>query len=334
MKILVITMSTPGLATNELTQYLQDKTDHDVRGIACPAKHERRFIPGWAHWQNMAQVSTQGRRFASGGAFDLAIGADPAMVLALHALRKDGAVKRVAYWRLDYYPRKYPYPFDCIYQWLERRALALADEIWSIADPSLPQIQASLSEHLFKVKHVPYLLHEEQVQVEDNSQRRNMALWMGPDLDGSRPLCIEAAKQAGVPLEIADYSIDQYRRTSEELDRLLRQAKVCVAPYKPVKNMKASKYYCDASRIRRALAYGVPVVTTAVAPTYKTVLDRNAGYISDWNAGGIQRGIESCLLCFDERSFRARQAADAYTFERWFPEHEILNNVEFTTLRH
>ncbi len=323
MRILICTWNIPGYAPNELFDYLRAE-DYHVQKISAPAKHERRFIPGVSHFQNMKQIVEEAY-----GYYDIAIAPDPAYVYALDHLKRKGQVGKVIYWRLDYFPKKYPEPFNQAYQFVERHALSSPDEIWSIADPEIPLISESLGEANFKTILVPYLLPK--VVKGNNDERKTAAMWMGPDLDESRPLCIQAAAQLAnaFPFEfdIADYSIDQYRVDDDKLAFMLGRAKVGLSPYQPEEfpGRTQSKYFCDASRVRRFLSFGVPVVTTDVAPTHTTLVQEKCGYICDWTAESIEEGIRYCLENFDELSENAIKAANKYTYGNWFTEHKVLD---------
>lgn len=322
-KVLIATFNTPGYAPNELIAYLISKRHHDIETFraSVPAKHERRCIPGLSHWSNMQSVIKQARRTQEH--YDVAIGPDSTLVLALCKLRDLGLVDKVTYYRLDYYPYYHNRLLNTLYQKTEKAALKLADEIWTISSPKLPYVAENLQEHLYKVKYVPYLLHLDRVQNRvDPQARQNRALWIGPDLDNSRPLCQIAAGMVGIPFTIADYSIDKYRLEDPDLEIALRTAKVGLAVYKP--EPRSSKYYCDASRIRRFLAYGVPVVTTPVAPTHTTLIEGNCGYICEFDNNDVARGISYCLEHFEELSDNAYKAAEKYTFENWFSKNPNL----------
>lgn len=326
-KVIVTTYSTPGYAPNELLQYLREKRSEDIdaASIIVPAKHERKFVPGLSHIENYkTTISSTKYLYERKGRFDIAIGSDPIFALALSSLRSKGFVTKVVYYRLDYYPVFHNNKFlNPIYQKLEQLALRAVDEIWSISDPNLLHIGQTLNGQLHKVKYVPYLLHQSEVEnYVDPSTRSNIVLWVGPDLDESRPLCVEATKKLDIPFVIADYSIDKYRLTQNELIAALRKVKVGLAPYKP--EPQSPKYFCDASRIRRFLAYGVPVITTPVAPTYKTIDTEDCGYISDWSTTSIMKGINYCINNFERLSGNAYKAARKYTFESWFSRYPDL----------
>jgi len=324
MKILICSFTTPGYAPNELAEYLTSETGHQVRLVQCPAKHERRFIPGWSHYQNFRQIINPViEEIANGGEhFDIAIGPDPIFALACISLQKQGLVGRSIYWRLDYYPSfKY---LNFVYQILEQTVRKKVDTIWSISDPSLSHVKRSLSGTLTKTIHVPYLMHKRQMSRRvDITTRRNACLWMGPDLDGSRELCTAACLSLGMKLYIADYSNPKLRVSQETLDLYLRECSIGLSPYSP--EPKSPKYYADVSRIRRFLAHGMPVVTTSVTPTSKTIVDYNAGSICDWTADSIADSIQDCRANFEEMSNNAYDAAQHYTYEDWFGSRTLLH---------
>ncbi len=319
MRILVCSFTTPGYGPNELAQYLET-TEHTFQLIQAPAKHERRFIPGVSHAANIRQVGKEAL-----GDFDLAIVPDPSLMIALQVLKKAGRVAKTVYWRLDYFPRKYPGPFDKAYQWLERNALDTADEVWSMADPELPHVSESLGR---EAKHVPYLMPSEPRYT---GQRVRAGFWMGPDLDGSRVVAQAAADTLDIRLNVADYNDEKLRMDQGDLEYWLNASKVGLALYKPDRwkpeptAFRSSKYFCDSSRIRRFLAHGVPVVTTDVAPTHTTVLKHHAGYVvPTCETGQVMQGIEYCLDHFDELSENAYEAAAEFTYPAWFEKHGIL----------
>ncbi len=313
MNILICSFDTPGYAPNELHKYLLGQ-DHGIHIISCPAKHNRAFIPGYSHWQNIKYVQEK-----AVGYYDIAIAPDPAFMVSLVNLRDRGIIGKAIYWRLDYYPRKYPEPFNQAYQALERYALNHADEIWSISDPEIPIIARSLQDSISKTIHVPYLMSNSL----QKTDRVRSTLWMGPDLDTSRVLCEEAVKRVDIEFNIADYSIDEFRISDDKLAFFLNRAMVGLSPYRPEK--KSPKYFCDSSRIRRFLSYGVPVVTTDVAPTHTTLINEHCGFICEWNTESVEEGINYCLENFDELSRNALLAAEKYTYERWFSDHKILD---------
>jgi len=319
MRILVCSFTTPGYAPNELVKYL-DRTKHTYQLIQAPAKHERRFIPGFSHMWNIRQIGKEAL-----GDFDLAIAPEPSMMLALNELKKAGRIGCSVYWRLDYFPHKYPGPLNKGYQWLEQHALETADQIWSIADPELPHVAESLGR---PAKHVPYLLLD---RPHISTQRIHSSFWMGPDLDGSRVEASAGAKAAGIPFIVADYNDAKLRMSDETLHYHLDRTMVGIALYRPDKwkptpgAYRSSKYFCDSSRIRRFLAHGVPVVTTDVAPTCTTIDDYGAGYvIPTCDPAQVTKGIEYCLERFEELSEHAYTAAAAFTYPAWFESHDLI----------
>lgn len=320
MRILVCSFTTPGYAPNELVKYLA-RTKHTYQLIQAPAKHERWFIPGVSHMGNIRQIGKEAI-----GDFDLAIAPEPSMMLAINELKKAGRVGGSVYWRLDYFPHKYPGPFNTGYQWLENHALETADQIWSIADPELPHVAESLGR---PAKHVPYLLLDRpHITLE---KRDHSSFWMGPDLDGSRMEAAAGAKAAGIPFIVADYNDAKLRMSNIELHTQLDRTKVGIALYRPDRwkpsptAYRSSKYFCDSSRIRRFLAHGVPVVTTDVAPTIRTLGDYAAGYVMPTcDPAQVKKGIEYCLERFEELSENAYRAAAAFTYPAWFESHDLI----------
>lgn len=319
MNILILSSTIPGYAPNELHKYLRGATSHQIDLIQSPAYYERKSIQVLSYIENIKKIKREVKELDTH--WDIVIAPDPASVSAACNLRKKDIVDKVIYWRLDYHSLKYQGLLNKVYQYAEEKARITADQIWSIADPSLPRIEKSLGTTIKKTIHVPYLLHDMPVFHEE---REDFALWMGPDLEESKGLCWDATRKLGLKLEVCDYSVERFRKSEDELESLLKVARVGLSPYKPHYQKKGSKYYCDSSRIRRFLAYGVPVVTTDVAPTHTTLIEENCGSVVQWSVKGLIEGLQYCLDNFDELSKNALKAAKEYTFQQWFPYHQIL----------
>ncbi len=306
MNILILSYTAPESPPNELCTYLRGSTGNQTDLIQClPRKSP--IITIRKVYKEVKELDIH---------YDLLITSNPFLLLIGTYLRRKKLVDKVIYWRVDYYPAK-----DQIYQLTEKRARLLADEIWSIADPDLPRIEASLGTTREKTIHVPYLSHNIPIFHED---RENFMLWVGPDLDESRPLCWEASRKVGINFEIHDSKVDKFNKTQERLEELLKRAKVGVSLYRPHYQKKSSSYYCDSPSIRKFLSYGVPVITNDVPPTFSTIVEGNCGSVVQWSVGGLVEGLNYCLENTDQLSQNALKAARKYTFHQWFSDHQIL----------
>ncbi len=314
-------METPGYAPTYLAEYLEN-SGHNVYKIVHPNKFHRgsreKFIPIYSHWKNALNTRAQFRglrdvAFKEYGTlhFDVAIAPDPSLIWALKPFRRDGSIKKLIYWRLDYYPNKYPGVFNSVYQHSERRAQEV-DEVWSIADPKLDHVLDTLTSKA-DIKYVPFLLPHSPVEYQ--GARKNQAIWMGPDLDNSRTTAKEGVLRAGASFLVADYSSTRTWLSDDDLDHELNTSKVGIALYRP--GDPAFKPWSDPSRIRTSLAHGLPVVTTKVAPVWKEIQNREAGVaISELEVNRVDIAVHYILDHFEEMSANAYALAKDYTFSR------------------
>ena len=278
MRFLVPAHNLDALCINVVARWLASQ-GHDVQQVLHPHRYGRRFIPGASHARNMANVWTHVR-----GRYDVAIAADPTLVLALLPLRRLGIVKRIIFWRIDWYPRKYPSLMQRAYLLVDRAA-ELADEVWTIyPDP--------------KFRRVPYLL--EASAITDGLPRERRAVFAGPDLDGSLPLAREAAALAGVGLATPSYETAARMLPEPEFRALLASSMVGLALYKP--DPLSSKQYSDPGRIKHYLACGLPVVTTRVAPVWRELVERDAGIACDYTPESVAEAVRECMVRFPAMS--------------------------------
>ncbi len=307
-------MQTPGYAPSYLADYLEALPDYEVVRVVHPNKFHRDgrepFIPIYSHWINAKLTREQ-----VVGQFDVAIAPDPSLIWALKSFRKSGQIKKLIYWRLDYYPYKYPMPLNTLYQMSERAAQNV-DEVWSMADPNDEKVAYSLRTVRAStlIRYVPFL--QPKMPKISEMERINQAIWMGPDLDQSRYMAESASRFAEIDFFLADYSSTGTWLSDEELANELSKSKVGIALYRPFK--KSFKYYSDPSRIRTSLAYGLPVVTTKVAPLWKELEECEAGFAPDWNTVRMEYAIRKCINNFSQMSKNALELASQYVMnDEW-----------------
>ncbi len=313
-RILIVTMQTPGYAPSYLADYLDKLPGYEVVRVIHPNKFHRDgrepFIPIYSHWINAKLTRAQ-----VVGNFDIAIAPDPSLIWALKSFRKSGQIKKLIYWRLDYYPYKYPGPLNTLYQMSERAAQNV-DEVWSMADPEDERVAHSLRtvRDSTLIRYVPFL-QPKMPEISDVI-REDQAIWMGPDLDDSRPMGEWASKSADIDFFLADYSSTGTWLSEQELADELSKSKVGIALYRPFK--KSFKYYSDPSRIRTSLAYGLPVVTTKVAPLWRELEEREAGFAPEWKHMNMEWAVREAVRKFPAMSKNALEMARDYVMnEKW-----------------
>jgi hypothetical protein len=328
VKILIGTIDMPGYAPNLLANWLSQNTEHEVTIIANPNKYQRGkrepFIPIISNYLNSRSLSTSVKR-----RYDIGIAPDPSLVIGLHRLRKQRLLKKIVYWRLDYYPQKYFQPLDTLYQLIEKRAQSFADEIWSLSSPDDSLVRNSLYPHLSKVKYVPYLV-KDIISTGKLDKRSPRITWVGTDMDNSRKLCEEALVSLqniikDASLFIADYSKSALRISDSELEQVLDRSVAGLAIYKP--HPKSSKQYADPGRVKAYLSRGIPVIITKVPPVWREIDKYQAGIAVDYDPESIAAGMLYCIRNFETLSKNALFLAYKYSFsDKWidfsslFPE--------------
>ncbi len=308
MDILVVSYNIPGYAPNLLIQWLKPQIDYRIGTIRLPRRIDKKFKPILGHILNFISLA---KRW---GRYDLVVTPDPLTTLAIHHSRIK--TKRLCYWRLDYHPKKFG-RFNFIYQWLEARALTVADEVWSIADPTDPKVQRQLMYRVnlgrhSKVKHVPYMLTE-LPRIHSREKRLDRVLWMGPDRSEARKVFQSIAPELaklGLMLTVVDYSVEDLMVTTQALAEILATSKVGLALYDP-KN-REGKFFSDPARIRHYLANGIPVIVTRVPPVWKEIVGSSAGVAIELDRGQLLTAIRHCLENFDYMSTNARTLAEKY----------------------
>ena len=315
----IVSYQIPGYAPNLLIDWLKlterNLGEHYLHVHRLRSRIDKGFIPFIGHilnfWSCLKTPKLE---------YDLVVTPDPLTTLALHYSRIK--TSRLCYWRLDYHPRKFG-PLNFIYQWLETKALKVADEVWSMADPTSPIVQrqlmykVNLGRHT-KVKHVPYMLPR-LPQEHYVGERVDRAIWVGPDRSRTRVLFASikpALEHVKIEHRIVDYSIPELRVEQIVLDYLLATSKVGVALYDP--GRRAGKFYSDPARIRHYLANGIPVITTRVPPVWKEIESYAAGVILDLvhdeqeNRVRLELAIRTCIEDFDVMSPNARALGEKY----------------------
>ncbi|KKN71304.1 hypothetical protein LCGC14_0422140 [marine sediment metagenome] len=301
MDILVISYNIPGYAPNLLIKWLKPQIGYRTGAIRLPSRIDKNFAPILGHLLNfLSLVKRWGR-------YDLVVTPDPLTTLAVHYSKVK--TKRLCYWRLDYHPKKFGH-FNFVYQWIETKALKVADEVWSMADPTDTRVQRQLMykvnlERHSKVKHVPYMLSK-LPPVHPIEERLKRVLWMGPDKSRAREVFKSIAPdlaKLGFMITIVDYSVEDLRVNTQALDQILATSKVGVALYDP--NNREGKYYSDPARIRHYLANGIPVVVTRVPPVWKDIVAYGAGVAIELDKVELLGAIKHCLNNFETMSKQA-----------------------------
>ncbi|KKN71323.1 hypothetical protein LCGC14_0422330 [marine sediment metagenome] len=322
----------PGYAPALIVDWLREQ-GHNVEVVYNPSKSTRgqreKFFPIYSHWLNTKHLIRTTKLLARKLPeleFDLAIAPDTALALGIVALKRKRLVKKTVYWRLDYYPKKYPGPANWIYQAAEALALVWSDEIWSISSLLDKKVRKSLKRHLKKTIHVPYLLPKIP-NLWPTDLRKDTVVWLGTDLDGgeSRYLAQTAVARAavigkdyrrGVGLTVADYSNPNYVQTEEQLQKTLDTAKIGLAIYKPEKG--SCKYYSDPGRIKHYLAHGLPVIVTKVAPIWRQIDLKGAGIVVEWDPDSIAEAINIILTNWGWYSKNARELGETFLVsDKW-----------------
>ena len=107
-----------------------------------------------------------------------------------------------------------------------------------------------------------------------------------------------------------------------EVERLLAEASVAVAPYVP--DETSFTRYADPGKLKSYLAAGLPIVVTDVPPNARELADRAGAELVDFSAEAIAGAIERALASPEAWSERRARALD---YARGFDWPVLLEDV-------
>ena len=268
------------------------------------------------------------------GRIDLFVGVDPLNAAAGLALRAVGKARRVAFYTIDYVPRRFGNRFaNRLYHAVDRFAALRADALWNLSPRmnDVPNRRARrgkgpltlvvpVGAHVRRVRAPPlpprapdlvvYMGHVRRNQGVEHLVRampllrrrvpgaRALVLGGGPELDAMRAL----AESCGVADAIEFRGFVEDHR---DIERALLSCAVAVAPYD--RDPEHFTWYADPGKLKSYLAAGLPIVLSDVPHNARALEAAGAAVVVEPSAEGVAEGLASLLE--DPKRLEAAQAA-------------------------
>jgi glycosyltransferase involved in cell wall biosynthesis len=282
-------------------------------------------VPGPLTWtKELAQTVWWGLR--TPGRIDLFVGIDSLNALAGIVLRFLGKIDRVAFWTIDYVPRRFRNPLlNRIYHALDRLCVARCDETWNVS-PRMATARADvgiegrqrvvpIGAHArpqrapaepHRIVFLGSLLEKQGVQVAlraltivraDVPDAELLVIGDGPYRGSLDVLVSELRLEDGVRFTgyVDDHGV---------VETLIADSGVALATYDPAD--AGFTYFADPGKIRNYLAMGVAVVATDVPHSARWLAHAGAGVVVEYTAEAVAAGI---LQLLDDPNARAAAAA-------------------------
>jgi glycosyltransferase involved in cell wall biosynthesis len=246
--------------------------------------------------RDFCMVVAQGLRLPQPAA--LFVGIDNLNALAGVVLKRLGKVQRVAYYVIDYTPRRFGNPLlNAVYHWVDRRAALGADVVWNLSERMREvRRKQGVAEERNQVVPVGVELHKVRHAPRSKVRTRTL-LYMGALMkDKGIQLLIEAMPLIRKKVPSAKLVIMGAGPYEEELKRQIAASPaagaieftgavehkkllasmsyygVAVAPYVGEEN--SYTYWCDPTKPKEYLACGLPLIMTRVPWLWEKVADK------------------------------------------------------------
>jgi glycosyltransferase involved in cell wall biosynthesis len=297
---------------------------------------------GWDPWlwaRDFFFVLRQGWRESAEGPIGLFIGVDNLNASAGIVLKRLGRVKSVAYYVIDYTPRRFSNPaLNWAYHAFDRFAVRGADQVWNLSErmravrraqglEEARNLLVPVGVELGAVKHPP------RAKV-----RRKRLLYMGALQAGKGiELLIEAFPEIRRKVKGAELFIIGYGPFEAEARRLasLSPAKAAIrlpggmghaelfkkvpeygvafAPY--LDDANSYSWWCDPTKPKEYLACGLPLIITKVPWIWERVADKKKplGLAIAYDKGAL---VEAALKLLGDEGFYWRCRRNALEFAR------------------
>jgi len=287
----------------------------------------------------------------SGQRYDLLVGVNNLNALACLILRALGRGKKVAYYTIDYVPKRFSNRLlNSIYHALDTFCVRYVDTVWNVS-PRMLEIGAvrGLAQYREKQIQVPIGINIKRLgplNLTSTGCRRVLFIGHIIEKQGAQ-LVVEAAPAVikAVPdvrfkiVGDGDYRAHVERMVTERglsdyfeftgliidrarLDDELRQGGIGVAPYVPTPDNFT--YFSDPTKPKDYMAFGLPVVITDVPHIASEIEKRGAGFMIQYDARQLADKLVSLLS--DVEMYECCRAA-ALMFAAEFDWDEIFGRM-------
>lgn len=363
MKILVIAPSRPGLAVQPLITWLSHQEDLTFDLITHPAASGPRGghsvllgkpLPRERHLSLVSYLGDWSLSVGAGlrGGYDWAICLSPHLAHAGLVLRKMKRVKKVVYWALDYYPKRYGIGgvvgtnllgevLEKAYRRLEKYVVRAVDMRWTVTRTMHRGWREGGYIWAGPLRIVLDPVHEVLAPL-PWAQRSKRAIWAGhlsglelaantwSDPTASLPVTLTVTSRAKRPawLNGLGEGIDfrGFVSSPEGFTDLVRHSLIGLAISPP----GTFKQYSDSSRIKLYASLGVPTIASGVPSLEEEVSRGKIGIYIPYTSSALQEAV----LQLTDEGFHTQAAqacfqfASDYTADKVFPpELKILENM-------
>lgn len=248
---------------------------------------------------------------------DIFFGVDNLNAFSGIILRKMGKVEKVVYYVIDYVPNRFNNSLlNKIYNKIDEICVKYSDQTWNLSDQmAIEREKKGLSKK--------YLNSQITVPVGCNplkantKVRKNLLVFLGilskdqgienlikamPKILNKNPDVklriigsgneMENIKKLSKYLDI-DKNVEflGFIKENREVDKLLQECKVGIAPYLLSKN--SFKYYTDPGKIKTYLGAGLPIVMSDISNIARVIKDKKAGIIINDKIDEIAQAVNS-----------------------------------------
>jgi len=264
---------------------------------------------------------------------DLFIGMDNLLVLVGLILKKFGIVKQVYYVVIDYTPRRYSNNFlNKIYYNLDKIALYNSDLVLGLNNIMVEQRikDHNLNRDKINYKVAPFGNHSSKRIKSDYKNNKNNLVYFGgimkskgcelfvPIMQSLQDKGFDKIKFHIVGGGDIDWLQEQVKQANlgdfikiygriektEEIDKILLQSGIAIAPYYPEDKNNFS-YYADPGKVKVYLGCGLPIVITDVPPIAKDIQSSKAGLIAEYKVDKFSNSIIEVYNSYDKYSKNA-----------------------------
>ena len=317
-----------------------EAVDYDGgREVAKRRGHANRGPALWLYLRDFLFVLGELRRARGAGLF---IGIDNLNSLAGIVARWLGWVRRVAYYVIDYTPRRFANPLlNYFYHLVDRICVKRADRVWNLS-ARMAEVRRGqgVPEERNMVVPVGVKLDETRTVKEEEVKRHCLVLMSHLTESKGVQLAIEAmgeivAKEPRAGLEIIGTGpyADELKKqaeslqekgavrflgpmTHEELFAYLPTCGIALAPY--VQDRDSISYYADPTKPKEYLACSLPVIITRLPWTAEVIEEKEMGVVIDYRKEEL---VEACLRLLGDDDFfwgcrrRAREYAEGLDWQ-------------------
>jgi len=255
---------------------------------------------GWEPWlwvKDWCFVVRRGWRAGAKAPVDLFIGVDCLNASAGLLLRSLGRARRVAFYVIDYTPKRFKNPvLNALYAWVDRLAATRSDLVWNLSE-RMRDVRRGQGVEERRNRLVPVGVElDKVVPVSRAKLRRRSLLYMGAlTHDKGLQLMVEAFPEILARVPDAELHILGFGPFEAELKRLVQASPararirvpgglahealfklvpaygVALAPY--LDDPGSYTWWCDPTKPKEYLACGLPIIITRVPWIWERVAD-------------------------------------------------------------